>query len=55
MTNASVTLPSDEFTMPVRCPNHPFQEILRSSYGFTGIVASTILFNFILIMPFENI
>ena len=24
-TNASVTLPSNEFTMPVRCPNHPFR------------------------------
>ena len=24
MTNASVTLPSDEFTMPVRCPKSPF-------------------------------
>ena len=39
-------LPYDEYTMPVRCPNHCFRrETLRSSYGFTGIVASTILFN----------
>ena len=42
-------LPSDEFTMPLRCPNHPFRpasagEIVWSSYGFTGNIASS-LFN----------
>ena len=41
-------LPIDQYTMPVRCPNHAFpcrlrMKTMRSSYGFTGIVAFTIL------------
>ena len=35
-------LPSDEFTVPVQCPNHFFCVVLLVSYGFKGSVASTI-------------